>query len=149
MQTADNLAQCHHYFRARAAQWTRAGKDARWLRVQIAKIFSRLAFAFALVAGRQLFPHPCCQPRHYLLLKLLAFLGEHDTDPRDLLRDLPAVVELLPPKSCGGEHHALQEQLDAILKRRGPQPLGDILPVVLVRLATRMRQATSSESAEP
>jgi transposase len=65
MQTADNLVQCNHYFRARAAVWQRAGKDARWLRVKLAKHFSRLAFA--LVAGRQLFPHPCCQPRHYLL----------------------------------------------------------------------------------
>ena len=147
MQTADNLAQCNHYFRARAAVWQRAGKDARWLRVKIAKIFSRLAFA--LVAGRQLFPHACCQPRHYPLLKLLAFHGEHDTDPRDLLRDLQAIVELLPPNSCGGEHHALQEQLDALLKRRGPQPLGDILQVVLVRLATRMIQSTPSESAAP
>src|SRR5215475_11244511 len=25
MQTADNLIQCNHYFRARAEQWTRAG----------------------------------------------------------------------------------------------------------------------------
>ena len=147
MQTADNLAQCNHYFRARAAQWQRAGKDPRWVRVKIAKIFSRLAFA--LVAGRQLFPHACCQPRHYPLLKLLAFHGEHGTDPRDLLRDLQALVELLPTTSCQNEHDALQQQLDALLGRRGPQPLGDIIQVVLARLAARMIQSTPSESAAP
>jgi transposase len=147
MQTADNLAQCNHYFRARAAQWQRVGKDPRWLRVKIAKIFSRLAFA--VVAGRQLFAHPCCQPRHYLLGKLLAFHSEHATDPVAQLRDLQTVVEQLPAKSCRGEADALQEQLDALLKRRGPQPLGDIILVVLARLAARMIQSTPSESAEP
>ena len=94
MQTADNLAQCNNYFRARASQWKRDGKDARWIRVKIAKIFSRLAFA--VVAGRQLFPDACCQPHHYLLGKLLDFHGEHATDPLLQLRDLQAVVEQLP-----------------------------------------------------
>jgi len=147
MQTADNLVHCNHYFRARAAQWQRAGKDPRWLRVKVAKVFSRLAFA--LVAGRQLFPHPCCQPRHYPLLKLLDFHGEHGTDPRDLLRDLQALAELLPASRCREEHAALREQLDALLRRRGPQPLGDIIQVVLVRLAARMVQSTPAESAAP
>jgi transposase len=146
MQTADNLAQCNHYFRARAAQWKRAGHDDRWLRVKIAKIFSRLAFA--LVAGRQLFPHPCCQPRHYLVGKLLAFHSEHATDLVALLRDLQAVVEQLPRTSCPDEADAVQEQLDALLRRRGPQPLADILDVVLARLAARMIQSTT-ESAAP
>lgn len=147
MQTADNLAQCNHYFRARAAQWQRAGKDPRWLRVKIAKIFSRLAFA--LVAGRQLFAHPCCQPRHYLLGKLLAFHSEHATDLVAQLRDLQAVVEQLPTTRCPAEADAVPEQLDALRKRRGPQPLADILEVVLVRLAARMIQSTSTESAAP
>jgi transposase len=147
MQTADNLAQCNHYFRARAAARQRVGKDPRWLRVKIAKIFSRLAFA--VVAGRQLFPHACCQPHHYLLGKLLDFHGEHATDPLLQLRDLQAVVEQLPRHRYAAEHDALQEQFDAILRRRGPQPLGDIIEVVLVRLAARMIQSTSTESAEP
>ena len=146
MQTADNLAQCNNYFRARASQWKRDGKDARWIRVKIAKIFSRVAFA--LVAGRQLFPHACCQPRHYLFAKLLDFHAEHATDPLLQLRDLQAVVEQLPVNSCGAEHDALQEQLDALARRRGPQPLGDIITVVLARLAARMIQSTA-ESAEP
>ena len=103
----------------------------------------------ASASPRQLFPHPCCQPRPYLLGKLLAFHSEHATDPVAQLRDLQAVVEQLPANRCRDEAGALQEQLDALLKRRGPQPLADILQVVLARLAARMIQSTPSESAEP
>ncbi len=147
MQTADNLAQCNHYFHARAAQWKRAGKNARWLRVKIAKCFSRLAFA--IVGGRQLFPHACRQPHHYLLLKLLDFHGEHGTDAETIARDLHTVVTLLPPGSCPAEQDALRDRLDTILGRRGPQPLGDIIQVVLLRLVARMIQSTFSEGAAP
>jgi transposase len=147
MQTADNLVQCNHYFRARAGQWARAGKDPRWVRVKVAKIVSRLAFA--VVAGRQLFPHPCCQPRHYILGKLLAFHSEHGTDPLAMRQDLEAAVEQLPPKSRAAEAEPLQEQLDALAHRRGPQPLAEILPLVLARLAGRVVQSAPRESAGP
>ena len=146
MQTADNLAQCNHHFRARAEQWYRAGKDPRWVRVKIAKIFSRLAFA--LVGGRQLFPHACCQPRHYLLSKLLAFHNEHGTDLHAVRRDLEAAVEQLPASSRSAEAEPLQQELDALGRRRGPQPLGPIIQLVLARLAGRVVQS-DSESAAP
>jgi transposase len=145
MQTADNLVRCNHYFAARAAHWGRAGKDPRWVRVKVAKIFSRLAFA--LVAGRQLFSHPCCQPRHAILAKLLAFHGEHGTDPQAIGRDLEAAVEQLPAKGRAAEAESLQQQLDALARRRGPRPLAEIIPLVLARLAGRVVQSTSSESA--
>ena len=45
MQTADNLVNCNHHYHARAEAWHRHGKDPRWIRVKIAKSFSRLAFA--------------------------------------------------------------------------------------------------------
>jgi transposase len=147
MQTADNLVQCNHYFRARAEQWARAGKDPRWLRVKVAKIFSRLAFA--LVAGRQLFPHPCCQQRHDVLGKLLAFHSDHRTDPVALRRDLEAAIGQLPAARHAVEAEPLQAQLDALSRRRGPQPLADIIPLVLARLAGRVVQSTVSESAGP
>ena len=69
MQVADNLVVCNHHFRAKATSWQALGKDARWIRVKVAKNFSRLLFA--MVAGRQLFPHPCRQEGHYLLHKLM------------------------------------------------------------------------------
>jgi transposase len=146
MQTASNLIQCNHHFAARAEHWTRAGKDPRWVRVKVAKIFSRLAFA--LVAGRQLFAHPCCQPRHHILGKLLAFHTEHGTEPAALRQDLEAAVAQLPATSCAPEAERLEQELEALGRRRGPQPLAEIIPLVLARLAGRMVQS-SVESAGP
>ena len=147
MQTADNLVQCNHYFHARADQWTRAGKDARWVRVKVAKIFSRLAFA--MVAGRQLFPHPCCQQRHYIIGKLLAFHSAHGTDLQAMRRDLEVAAEQLPAKQRAAEAEPLQKQLDRLAQRRGPQPLAEIIPLVLARLVGRVVQSTPSERAGP
>ena len=148
MQTADNLAQCNHYFRARAEQWKRAGKNARWLRVKIAKIFSRLAYA--MVAGQRLFPHPCCQQRHYILGKLLEFHGEHRTPPIDLRQDLEAVIQHLPAKTRAEEAKPLQEHLEQLTRlRRGPQPLAAIIPLILARLGTVVVQSENHEGAGP
>jgi transposase len=147
MPTADNLVHCNHYVKARADQGTRAGKDPRGVRVKVAKIFSRLAFA--IVAGRQLFPHPCCQPRHYILAKLLAFHNEHGTEPMAMRHDLEAAVAQLPLKSHAAEAEPLHKELDALARRRGPQPVAELIPLVLARLAGRVVQSTPSESAGP
>jgi len=142
-QTADNLVQSNHYFQARADQGTRAGKDPRWVRVKVAKILSR--HACALVAGRPLFPHPCCQPRHTILGKLLAFPSDHGTDPVALRQDLEAASAQLPAARRAAE--PLQQALDALGRRRGPQPWAEILPLVLARLASRVVPSTSGERA--
>ena len=148
MQTADNLAQCNAHFRARAEQWARAGKDPRWVRVKIAKTFSRLAFA--LVAGRQLFPHPCCQQRHDILGKLLDFHADHGTPPEELRRDLEAVVPHLPAQARAEEAQPLRERLDELAnRRRGPQPLAAIIPLVLARLGMAVVQSEAREGTGP
>ena len=146
MQTADNLAQCNTHFRVRAQSWQRAGRDPRWVRVKIAKSFSRLAFA--LVGGPGLFRHPCCQPRHYVLKKLLAFHQEHGTDPQTMRQDLQTAIEHIPVKARVAEAEPLQQELDALARRRGPLPLADVISLVLARLAGAMVQSTS-ESAGP
>jgi transposase len=148
MQTADNLAQCNAYFRARAEQWVRTGKNPRWVRVKIAKTFSRLAFA--LVAGRQLFPHPCCQKRHYILDKLLEFHADHHTPSEEMRQDLEAVIQHLPAKARAEEAQPLQERLEELAnRRRGPQPLATIIPLVLARLGLTVVQSEGSEGAGP
>jgi transposase len=148
MQTADNLVQCNNYFRARADLWQGAGKDARWLRVKVAKIFSRLAYA--IVAGKQLFPHPCCQQRHYILGKLLEFHAEHRTPPDALRQDLEAVIEQLPSSARAAEAKPLQERLDELSRRRrGPQPLAQIIPLILARLGMVVVQSEQREGAGP
>jgi transposase len=133
LQAADNLVQCNHYFRAQAEGWRRAGKDERWLRVKVAKRFSRLLYA--MVAGGQLFAHRCCQPRHYVLGKLLEFHGAHGTPPAQLRRDLEAAAAQLPAGARAEEAKPLQQRLDELARRRrGPRPLAEIIPHVLARL---------------
>ncbi len=143
---ADNLILCNHHFQVLAARWASAGKDARDCRVRVGLRFCRIAFQ--MVAGRQVFCHPCLQGRHYILDKLTAFHREHDTPGPEVLRDLQAAVAQLPPREHAAEARPLHEELQKIHdgRRRGPQLLGDILPLVLARLGVGVVQ--SAESGE-
>jgi transposase len=143
---ADNLITCNHHFRALAAAWAVQGKDPRHSRVKVALRFCRIAFQ--MVAGRQVFRHPCIQGRHDILDKLNAFHRDHDTPMPAVLADLQAAVAQVPPREHAAEAKPLHEELTKIQEghRRGPQPLADILPVVLARLGVGVVQ--SSESGE-
>jgi transposase len=143
---ADNLVVCNHHFQALATQWAAQGKDARHTRVKVALRFCRIAFQ--MVAGRQVFRHPSVQGRHYILDKLTAFHRGHDTALPEVLRDLQAALGQVPPREYAAEAKPLHEELQRIEagRRRGPQPLGDILPIVLARLGVGAVQ--SAESGE-
>jgi hypothetical protein len=60
----------------------------------------------------------------------------------EVLRDLQAAVAQIPPREHAAEARPLAEELDKIQhgRRRGPQLLGDILPLVLARLGVGMVQ---------
>jgi transposase len=141
---ADNLSTCNHHFQALAAAWAAQGKDPRHSRVKVALRFCRIAFQ--MVAGRQVFRHPCLPGRHYILDKLTAFHREHDTPMTDVLRDLQAAVGQVPPREHPAEAKPLHEELKKIQEghRRGPQPLGAILPLVLARLGVGVVQSDGS-----
>lgn len=141
---ADNLLVCNHHFQALATTWAAQGKDPRHTRVKIALRFCRIAFQ--MVAGRQVFRHPSIQGRHYILDKLTAFHRAHDTDMVEVLRDLQAAIDQVPPREHAAEARPLAEELEKIQEghRRGPQPLGDILPIVLARLGVGVVQSTES-----
>jgi transposase len=143
---ADNLITCNHHFQALATTWAAQGKDPRHSRVKVALRFCRIAFP--MVAGRQVFRHPCLQGRHYLLDKLTAFHRGHDTPMPQVLADLQAAIGQVPRQEYAVEAKPLQEELQRIEdgRRRGPQPLGGILPLVLARLGVGVVQ--SSESGE-
>ena len=143
---ADNLIVCNHHFQVLATQWAAQGKDPRHTRVKVALRFCRIAFQ--MVAGRQVFRHPSIQGRHYILDKLTAFHREHDTGMAEVLRDLQAAVGQVPPREYAAEAKPLAEELQKINdgRRRGPQLLGDILPIVLARLGVGAIQ--SGESGE-
>lgn len=144
MQVADNLVLCNHHFNIQALAHKQRGKDPRWIRVKVAKTFSRLAFA--MVTSRNLFRHPCCQERHYLLDKLLAFHQDCDTPMSLVMQDLDAATRQLPRSRYAEEAQPLQQRLQQIQKRRrGPQALAEILPIVLARLGIHMLPSTAEE----
>ena len=146
---ADNLVCCNHHFNVLAQRWKAAGKDPRHTRVKVALRFCRIAYL--MVAGRQVFRHPCLQGRHYILDKLSAFHREHDTSAPELLGDLQAAIEQLPRTAYQAEARPLHEELEKIQagRRRGPQLLGDILPIVLARLGVGAVQSTASGEEHP
>jgi transposase len=141
---ADNLIGCNHHFQTLATQWAAQGKDPRHSRVKVAQRFCRIAFQ--MVAGRQVFRHPGIQGRHYILDKLTAFHRAHDTGMTEVLRDLQAAVGQVPVGEHAAEARPLAEELQKIQDghRRGPQLLGDILPIVLARLGVGVVQSTES-----
>jgi transposase len=144
---ADNLVLCNQHFRAKAGMWRLAGDAESNIRVKVAQRFSRIAFQ--MVAGRQVFRHPCLQQRGYIVQKLNAFHMEHDTPMADILTDLRTAIEQIPMKEHAAEAKPLQEQLNELNKsRKGPQLLRDILPIVLARLGLGSIQRPESGEAD-
>jgi len=134
LQIADNLIVCNHHFSTLAAQWYKAGKDPRLTRVRVGLRFCRIAFQ--MVAGGQVFNHPACRDRSYILDKLMKFHNEHGTPAPQVLADLQSAVPQIPKAEHAAEAVPLREELQAIQehRRRGPQPIGEILPLVLASL---------------
>jgi hypothetical protein len=137
LQIADNLISCNHYFAKLAALWQQQRKtDPRLIRVRIAMRFSRISFQ--MVAGGKVFDHPAARQRDYVLEKLIAFHRQHQTPAPQVQHDLRRASMQLPPGEHAAEARPLQEELSRIQqnRRRGPQPLGEILPIVLAALTS-------------
>jgi transposase len=149
LRIADNLIKCNHHFNVLAHTWQQQKKDPRHTRVKVGLRFCRIAYQ--IVAGRQVFQHPCLHGRHYVLAKLMAFQREHDTGSAESLRDLQAALAHVPPREHRAEAAPLHEELDRIQRggRQGPQVLGDILPIVLARLGVGDVQSTASGEEDP
>jgi transposase len=139
---ADNLIKCNQHFRVLAKCWRLAGKDPRMTHVKVAFRFCRIAYQ--IVAGRQVFRHPGLQQRGYILRKLSAFHAEHESSPADIMSDLHSAIEQVPSKEHAAEAIPLHEQLNELLRKKGPVPLRDILPVVLARLGLGSIQSPES-----
>jgi transposase len=149
LRVADNLIKCNHHFGMLAHKWQAEKKDPRHTHVKVGLRFCRIAYQ--MVAGRQVFHHPCLQGRHYILAKLMAFQREHDTGAVESLRDLEATLEHVPQREHRAEAKPLHEELQRIQRggRRGPQLLGDILPIVLARLGAGDVQSRASGEEDP
>jgi transposase len=146
---ADNLIVCNRYFRQLAESWRAKGHDPRLNHVRVACRFCRIAFH--MVAGQRVFKHPSMQQRHYILDKLSAFHREHDTPMNQTMTDLLAAIDQLPRSAHAEEAEPLRAELDRIQagRRRGPQLLGDILPIVLARLGVGRVQLPKSGENDP
>jgi len=149
LRVADNLIKCNHHFNVLAHKWRTEKKDPRHTHVKVVLRFCRIAYQ--IVAGRQVFRHPCLQERHYVLAKLMAFQREHDTGSTESLRDLQAALDQVPQQEHRAEAKPLHEELERIQRggRHGPQVLGDILPIVLARLGIGDVQSTESGEEDP
>jgi transposase len=183
LMIGENLLTCNGYFRGLGEQWQAAGVDRRVQCVRAAKRFCRIAYQ--MVAGRQVFRHPSCRPRHKILEKLINFHVDHDLKIHMMIHDLYAALEWIPPAEYATEAEPLQARLAPSPRRgpaaaaapglqagpppapspspgpgpakpqprpatrpqatsrrpRGPRPLCEILPEVLVRLGVTMVQS--------
>ena len=138
LQIADNLVSCNHYFAGIAAKWRGRKDDPRLIRVRVAMRFCRISFQ--MVAGQKVFDHPAARCRDYVLSKLITFHHQHQTPALMVQRDLHHAAAQLPAKEHAAEAKPLQEELTRIQeqRRRGPQPLGEILPAVLAGLGVNV-----------
>jgi transposase len=149
LTAADNLIMCNRHFRTLADRWKDAGKDPRHTHVKIGQRFCRIAYH--MVAGQQVFHHPCTRQRSSILQKLMTFHREHGTPTDQMLLDLQAAVEQLPKHERTTESAPLVEELEKIQagRRRRPQPIGEILPLVLAKLGVRKVQSRESGEKGP
>jgi hypothetical protein len=140
---ASNLLLHNHHFQAKGQVWKRQGKHHCWIRVKVAKSFSRLSYG--IVMSGQIRQHPCLRDSQAIIDKLIAFQQQHRTPDEQMRRELRAAVVQIPTNRRSAEAVPLREKLLALqASRRGPQTLASILTLVLTRLSV-----VSSETGEP
>ena len=103
---AENLLKCNDHFRGLGEAWQAAGVTGAPAVVRAAKRFCRIAYQ--MVAGRQVFRHPSCRERHYILEKLFMFYSEHETPMEQVRRDLRAAVDWIPQAEYAAEAQRLR-----------------------------------------
>jgi transposase len=149
LMIADNLMRCNDHFRGLAAGWRAAGKDPRDTHVKVGSRFCRIAYQMA--AGGQVYRHPSCQQRGFVLRKLIDFHREHATAMSQVMADLDAAAGQVPRD----QHRAEAEPLVALMSQAsrartgGVRMIGEILPEVLARLGVHLVQSSPSGEADP
>jgi transposase len=149
LMIADNLMCCNYHFHRLASGWRAAGKDPRDIHVRVGSRFCRIAYQ--MVAGRQVYRHPSCQHRSFVLHKLTEFHREHGTAMAQVMADLDVAAGQIPRD----EHRAEAEPLVTVLSQArrartgGVRMLGEILPEVLARLGVHRVESSPSGEADP
>jgi hypothetical protein len=144
------LVKCNAHYRGKSQFWKQRGVDPRDIRCRVANRATRTIFQ--MVSGRQVYRHPSRLGRQYILDKLLKFHQEHHSAPVEILRDLQAAAELIPRTEITAETAPLQPIADRYrrARRKGPQPVGEIVLVLLARLgAGSWPEADGELQSEP
>jgi transposase len=148
LMVADNLRKCNAHYRGLAQLWQLSEKHAERIRIKIASRFTRVLYQ--MVAGRQVFCHPALRQRDYVLEKLLKFQTEHQVPPEQVLSNLQSAAEQLPVTEHRLEAAPLVEELLRVrAAKRGPQPLAEILPLVLAKLGVSDLQSECVRGSGP
>jgi transposase len=143
MMIAKNLIKCHSYYRGLSAYWEKQKVDPRDRHIRIANRAMRMVFQ--LVGGRQVWRGKGVD-REAILSKLREFHRDHQTDLSRMIGDLNEAFGWLPKHTYASEAKPLAEL--AGKKRRGPQPIGDLLLGLLIRLGVSQNKPVESESSE-
>lgn len=142
MLVAENLIKCHPYYRGLSALWAQQKVEPRDRRCRIANRAMRMVYQ--LVGGRQLWRGKGVD-REYLLAKLQEFHRVHKTPIEQSIRDLHEAFAWLPQAAYPEEAKPLAEL--ARKKQRGPQPIGELLIPLLIRLGvTDTVESNTSEA---
>jgi transposase len=143
-----NLLLYNDHFRGLARRWREAAKDPRDAHVKVAGRFTRIAYQ--MVAGRQVFRHPCCRGRDCILEKLIKFHNAHETPLPRVLADLDAAAAQIPREEYPAEAAPLAAALERPCRGMGHGPVlvGEILPVALARLGVKPVESESSGGSD-
>ena len=138
------LLMINDHFRGLARRWREADKDPRDAHVKVAGRFCRVAYQ--MLAGRQVYRHPCCQGRDYIIEKLIKFQNQHETPLPQVLADLEAAASQIPRDEYPAEAAPLAAAIEKPRRGMGHGPvlIGEILPVVLARLGVKPVQSEPS-----
>ncbi len=129
MLMAENLIKCHPHYRGLSELWKQRKVDTRDRRCRIANRAMRMVFQ--LVGGRQVWRGRGVDAEA-VLAKLREFHRLHMSPLDEVIRDLQEAVGWLPKSAHAAEARPLLEM--ARKRRRGPQPIGDLLLPILLRL---------------
>lgn len=143
MMVAKNLIKCHPYYRGLSAFWEKQKVDPRDRHCRIANRAMRMVYQ--LVGGRQVWRGKGVE-RDAILSKLREFHRDHHSNLDRAIADMHEAVAWLPKSTYASEAKPLQEF--AAKKRRGPQPIGDLLFGLLIRLGVKPEKPVESETSE-
>ena len=112
--------------------------------MKVAGRFCRVSYQ--MLAGRQVYRHPCSQGRDYIIEKLIKFQNQHETPLPQVLVDLEAAASQIPRDEYPAEAAPLAAAMEKPRRGmgHGPALIGEILPVVLARLGVKPVQSEPS-----